>query len=115
MAEPTKEPGPWELYRGIERIEKALKDQASSYVTTTAFTLEKQILLSMIADVKEGLTEEKARNDQIETAQKADRVRQDEAKSRTRLMWVTIFASPFAAAIVLWVLTGGLQNLGGAS
>lgn len=110
VTEPSEKiPGPWELYRGIERIEQTLKDQAANYVTQHAFALEKQILVSMINGLGTEVAEQKSETKlNKERADAADKARED-AKARTRLMWVSIFASPFVGVLVGWALSGALR------
>lgn len=111
MAEEVgKEPGGWELYRGIERIEAAVSKVAQNSMTSQVFAIEKAAILAKVdAQGKEiGDLRTQAITDRqtIDANAKAA----EDQRNRNRLFIYGIIAGPIAAAIVTFVASGGLTR-----
>lgn len=105
-----KEPGGWELYRGIERIEKAVREQSSNFVPIGVYNVTVQSLTSQIADVKR----EQAELEQKQAEQATAKIKQDEDLRRLRAQqWFAVgtivlaAVLAFAGNIILNVVNGG--------
>lgn len=91
-----REPGGWELYRGIERVEKAIRDQSTAYVTQAVYQLEVRALRDGMAEVKA----EQAALEQRQDAAAQAKVQQDEQLRRTKVQqWFAIGTVVLAGAI----------------
>lgn len=106
----NKIPGNWELYRGIERIEKTLQTVISGTVTMQVFAVEKAALVAadaahdkQIAHLRAELLLDKAA---IEAASKA----QEDQQSRNRLFVYGLIGSPVVVIAVTFIMNGGLAG-----
>lgn len=104
----SKEPGPWELYRGMERIEAAVHKIAEQSVSAAVFAVEKQALNSRIDNHNIEIAELRAAQvldrSKLEQYQKE----QEQQKGRNRLFVYGILLSPVAALVLKFVFDGGL-------
>lgn len=106
-----KEPGNWELYRGIERVEKTLHDMATAYVPSAVYAAEKTALESKIAVLDKQDAERKAENLALEKKIDDYSKEQEAQKGRNRLFVYGIVAAPVIAIAVGWVANGGFMVL----
>lgn len=108
--EKSKEPGPWELYRGMERIEAAVHKIAEQSVSAAVFAVEKQALNARIDNHNIEISEVRAAQvldrSKIELYQKE----QEQQKGRNRLFVYGILLSPLAALVLKFVFDGGLTG-----
>jgi len=107
--EPGKEPGNWELYRGIERVETALKEIASNSLSASVFAIEKAAILLQIASVNEKQVEAAAQAKQDRDELDAYKKDIEDQKGKNRLFVYGLFGGPLAVALIGWLLTGGLR------
>lgn len=104
-----KEPGNWELYRGIERVEVALHEIARTALSQAVFAVEKQALHQRIDLHSEDLIELKAAQLANETRLKDYAKEQDSQREKNRRFVVALVATPITLAILTWMLNGGLS------
>lgn len=91
-----REPGGWELYRGIERVEKAIRDQSAAYVTQAVYQLEVKALRDQQLELKA----EQAALEQRQEAAAQAKVAQDEQLRRTKVQqWFAIGTVVLAGVI----------------
>ncbi|MGV8912250.1 MAG: hypothetical protein ACOH14_06480 [Rhodoglobus sp.] len=106
----NKEPGNWELYRGIERIEKNLNAFMSGTVTTQVFAVEKAALVAADAAQAKEIAELRAARVLDKAAIDAAAKAQEEQKSRNRLFLYGLIGSPIAVLVVTFIINGGLRQ-----
>jgi hypothetical protein len=95
-----KEPGGWELYRGIERVEAAIHEMTKNSVSAAVFAVEKQALHTRIDGQATEIAQLRADalldRKQITDYQKE----QDSQKGRNRLFVYGIIGAALAPQIV---------------
>lgn len=103
----SKEPGNWELYRGMERIEAAVHKIAEQSVSAAVFAVEKQSLNLRIdtqgAEIAELRAQQLVDRQHLEAYQKE----QEQQKGRNRLFVYGILLSPLAAVLIKYFFDGG--------
>lgn len=106
--EASKEPGNWELYRGIERVEAAVHKIAEQSVSAAVFAVEKQSLNVRIdaqgGEIAELRAQQLVDRQHLEAYQKE----QESQKGRNRLFVYGILLSPLAALVLKFIFDGGL-------
>jgi len=103
-----KEPGNWELYRGIERVETALKNVLAQTVPLGVYTVEKAAMSARIDDVAADNAELRTKIEQAKTAQAASDKALEDQRGRNRLFVYGLILGPLGVALVGWLLNGGL-------
>lgn len=105
-----KEPGGWELYRGIERIGKQLDTIAAGTLSASVWAVEKAALEGRLTGIAETVAK-------TETARIADREEldtyrkeQEDQRNKNRLFVYGLIATPVIGGIVLFLLSGGLNR-----
>lgn len=97
-----KEPGGWELYRGIERIERAVREQSSNFVPIGVYNVTIAQLNSEIMQLKTDQAEMEKKQEAASTA----KLKQDDDMRRLRAQqWVAV------GTIVLAAILGFVGNL----
>ncbi len=103
------EPTGWELLRGLNRIEERLTGMASSFVSQVAFEGEKSRVQDRFDGQGREIAELKKDRDEAATKAAAAEQRADEQRTRNRWQLIGLISSPFATAIVLFIVQGGLK------
>jgi len=101
MAENGPEPTPWELMRGLSRVEEAIHQLGGKVVSLDLYTADQVRVSSRLRDLETGIREAKA----AETA--ADN-RADDQRARNRWLIIGMVAGPFVSTIVVFIVQGGL-------
>ncbi len=97
MAGDAAEPTPWELMRGIERLESAVKDLGGKVVSTDVYLADKK-------GADERATRAESRIRDLEGAlQEAEKLRRSQ-----RFTISLAIASPVIACVMAFVIAGGL-------
>ncbi len=97
MAGEGQDPTIWELYRGIERLESAVKDLGGKVVSTEVYLADKKA-----AEERIGRVESRVRD--VEAAGQES----EKLKRQQRLTISLAIASPILGLVVTFVATGGL-------
>lgn len=106
------EPTIWELYRGIERVEKAVHDMSANSVSAAVFAVEKQALHSRIDTLQAEQVNLKAHQLASDNAVSLYVKEQDAQRGRNRLFVYALLATPVVATVLNFVFSGGLRTLG---
>ena len=95
------EPTPWELMRGLNRLTDAIHQLGGKVVSVDLYTADQNRVTSRLKDLENAIRDAKA-------AELAADNRADDQKSRIRWILIGLVASPFLAAIVFFIVQGGL-------
>lgn len=100
--EQGKEPGGWELYRGMERIEVALQSLSQGMLPMQIFLVEKAQLNSRIDGAMVDILELKAQHkvDALTASQNAKEL--EGQKARNRQFVIALIATPVLGGIVTY-------------
>ncbi|MDJ0337480.1 hypothetical protein [Cryobacterium sp. PH31-O1] len=101
MAEQGPEPTPWELMRGLSRVEDAVHQLGGKVVNIDLYAADQARVNTRLRDLETGIRDAK-------TAEVAADNRADDQKARNRWTLIGLFASPFIAAIAIFITQGGL-------
>lgn len=91
-----REPGGWELYRGIERIEKAVREQSSNFVPIGVYNIAMATMQAQIDTLKA----EQASLESEQKAQAAAKAKQDEDLRKTKAQQWFAIGSVVLAGII---------------
>ena len=101
MVDQGPEPTPWELMRGLNRVEDAIHKLGGKVVSIDLYTADQNRVNTRLRELETGIRDAK-------TAELAADNRADDQKSRIRWILIGLVASPFLAAIVFFIVQGGL-------
>jgi hypothetical protein len=91
-----REPGGWELHRGIERIEKAIREQSANFVPIGVYNIAMQNVTDQLAELKS----ENASLESELKAQATAKAKQDEDLRKTKAQqWFAIGSVVLAGVI----------------
>lgn len=107
-----KEPGGWELYRGIERIEKAVREQTSNFVPLAVYNVTIKTITDQMADLKA----EQVALEGAQAAAQAAKAKQDDDMRRLRAQQWFAVGTIILAAVLAFAgnIIGTIINQGGA-
>jgi hypothetical protein len=102
MADNGPDPTPWELMRGLTRVEEAIRQFTGKVVSLDVYNADKERMNSRLRDLE---TEARA----AKAAETAADNRAEDQRSRNRWTIIALIASPFVSAIVIFIVQGGFQ------
>ncbi|WP_022886351.1 hypothetical protein [Glaciibacter superstes] len=102
MPDQGPEPTPWELMRGLKRVEDAVGAIGGKVVSVELYAADKARTDSRLRDIEQGLKE-------AAQASRAEENRSEDQKARNRWLLIGLIASPFVSAIAIFIIQGGLQ------
>jgi hypothetical protein len=105
-----KEPGNWELYRGIERVEQTLKEISANSLSAAVFAIEKAGIQGQIASLAEHQVAQDAQAKADRESNAKYQQAQEDQKNKNRLLMYGMFGGPIVAIVVTFVATGGLTS-----
>jgi hypothetical protein len=106
-----KEPGNWELYRGIERVEAAVHEISKNAVSAAVFAVEKQALSTRIDTNGKEIAELRASELANKTALENYAKEQEAQRGRNRLLVYGIVATPIIALLINFAFAGGFVRV----
>lgn len=106
--ESGKEPGGWELYRGIRRVESAIHEIATTSVSAAVFAVKEQALNSRIDAVVLEQSNQKAAQLASDNALATYAKEQEAQKGRNRALIYGIIAAALAPSLVNLLATSVL-------
>ena len=101
MDDQGPEPTPWELMRGLNRLTDAIHQLGAKVVSVDLYTADQNRINTRLRDLETGISDAK-------TAEVAADNRADDQRSRIRWILIGLVASPFMAAIAIFIIQGGL-------
>lgn len=101
MADQGPEPTPWELMRGLSRVEDAVHKLGGKVVSVDLYAADQDRVNSRLRDLETGIRD--AKNAELAAVNRAE-----DQKSRNRWTLIGLVASPFAAAVAFFIIQGGL-------
>lgn len=105
-----------EIARRLDEMREDLRSYAKEAVSASVYQADNiardREAKEMKADIAAlQVKVETEHNDRLAAQGEASKAR-DDARSRTVLMWVTIFATPAVTLLITWIASGGLTHVG---
>ncbi|TFD09833.1 hypothetical protein E3T26_14495 [Cryobacterium sp. TMT1-21] len=102
MADNGPEPTPWELMRGLTRVEEAIHQLGGKVVSLELYTADQLRVSSRLRDLETGSRDSKA-------AVIAADNRAEDQRTRNRWTLIGLVGGPFISAFTVFLIQGGFR------
>lgn len=103
----SREPGPWELMRGLERVERAVSELGGKVVSSEVYKRDRESDERRFVEIESDVKAINTTNAAKETAERQRADEQERIKKGNQFAILMAIAGPIISAVITFILTRG--------